>query len=90
MKVSAVTPPSVEPFFVAQTAEAEHLAAPHLWQQAQLETADLSRAGWQRLTIRYQAPRCLLLEIWEQRPAGDVEPQYAFSAAPEGEGVWPL
>ena len=59
-----------EPFFVAQTAEPEHLADPQEWFRKCGEEAAAKGGTWPRYTVdRLGAPpTCLLFECWKERP----------------------
>lgn len=79
---------TIEPFYIAQTAEPEHMTAEgaERWIRSQVEDVK-ARAGSPELFPRLsfnEDPKALLLEIWDQNPGFDGygDQRWSFTGEP--------
>lgn len=81
--------PDIEPIYVAQTHEPEHIEgsdAPRLWFQKQIAEAKGEGATFPRFHRRTEEPAGLLFECWTERPLNCGEPRWSFAAHGEDVG----
>lgn len=72
--------PDIEPIFVAQTSEPEHLADPAAWFRGMLEQAKAEGAVLARCS-RHDDPPALLFEGWAERPDEQGEQRWSWAAS---------